>query len=181
MEKIMDAAHLHLAITHAPLFGTIFGLGVLVYALIRKSDDVRSAAYGAFALSGLLAVAVYLSGRGAEHVVEDLPGVSEALIGAHEHAATVALAFTLALGVAAVIAYFIERAKRGTAVAQLAVLAVALCSIGSMGYAANLGGQIRHSEIRGAAATAAAEQPGSAERGAAAENGAGEQGDGDRD
>jgi hypothetical protein len=75
LEKIMDAAHLHLAITHAPLFGTIFGLGVLVYALIRKSDDVRSAAYGAFALSGLLAVAVYLSGRGAEHVVEDLPGV----------------------------------------------------------------------------------------------------------
>ncbi len=178
----MDAAHLHLALTHAPLFGTIFGLGVLIYALIGRSDDVRLAAYGTFVLSGALALAAFLSGRAAEHAVEDLPGVSEALIGPHEHAATVALAFTVALGVAALIAFFVERARKGAAAAQLAVLAVAFCSVGSMCYAATLGGQIRHTEIRsGAAATSGAVQHGAADGGAQAEDGADEPSDGDRD
>lgn len=144
----MNAAHVHLVINHAPLFGLVAGVVLLGWGVLRRSYEVRLASYAAFILSGIAAIAVYLTGGAAESLIEDLPGIAESAIERHEEMAKIALVFICASGIVAVMAIF---AERGTLALRRSVLAtllvVALVALGVVGYAANLGGQIRHSEI----------------------------------
>ncbi|HKU66247.1 MAG TPA: hypothetical protein VJP85_00570 [Candidatus Baltobacteraceae bacterium] len=144
----MNAAHLHLVLNHAPLFGSIAGIALLVWGLLRRSYEMRLASYAAFVLSALAAIAVYLSGGAAESLVEDLPGVTERAIERHEDIAKVAMFAIGASGVLAAAAFFVERGRRTLRPIVLAALLVAaFAAVGVAGYTANLGGQIRHSEI----------------------------------
>ncbi|HEX9782951.1 MAG TPA: hypothetical protein VGA56_09525, partial [Opitutaceae bacterium] len=97
----MNVAHLHLILNHVPVLGTAFGLGLLTFALWRKSEEVKKAALGLFVISALLAIPVYFTGEPAEEIVEELPDVSHANIEEHEEAAEVAFIGVLMLGVAA--------------------------------------------------------------------------------
>lgn len=158
----MNTAHLHLMLNHLPVLGTGFGLLLLVAGLLRKSEDLKRASLATFVLSALLAVPVFLTGEPASDVVERLPGVSEALIEAHEVAAKLSLVIIEVAGMGALAALLILRWKPKYARWSLpGVLALSLLAGGSLLHTANLGGQIRHSEIRGTAALAAgsANQP----------------------
>ena len=62
----MDATHLHLMLNHIPVLGTAFGLGLLVFALWRKSEEVKMAALGFFLITALFSVPVYLTGGDAD-------------------------------------------------------------------------------------------------------------------
>ena len=144
----MTAAHLHLALNHAPLFGVIFAALGLIWALIRKNDGVARAGLGLLVLAGLLVVPVYLSGEEAEDVVEGQAGVSEVVIEAHEEAA---LGGALATGIVGLIALGVLVGFRRRDVPRSAtaiVLVLTLAAAGWIGYVANLGGQISHPEIR---------------------------------
>ena len=66
----MNATHLHLMLNHIPVLGTVFGLGLLVFALWRKSEELKKAALGIFLIVALLAVPVYLTGEPAEGVAD---------------------------------------------------------------------------------------------------------------
>lgn len=144
----MNAAHIHLVLNHAPLFGVLAGIVLLLWGLLRRSYDVRLASYAAFILSALAAIAVYLTGGAAESLIEDPPGIKESAIERHEDIAKIAMVAIGATGALAAITVFVEHsglALRRSALAAL--LAVALVALGVVGYAANLGGQIRHPEI----------------------------------
>jgi glucan phosphoethanolaminetransferase (alkaline phosphatase superfamily) len=144
----MNVAHVHLILNHAPLFGVIAGIVLLAWGTVRSSHEVRLAAYTAFIVSALAAIVVYFTGGPAESLIENLPGISEKAIERHEEIAKIALGLTWVSGIFAAIAFFAERSMLRLRKPVLATLfALALVTVGVVGYTANLGGQIRHSEI----------------------------------
>lgn len=144
----MNAAHLHLILNHAPLFGVLFGALGLSYAFVRHSDDAARLSLGLVLLAGLLAVPTYLTGEEAEDVVEDLAGVSHDRIEEHEDAGKMAAIGAGLLGLVALGGLLGFRRTPVPRTFTLVALVLTLSAAGWIGYTANLGGQIRHTEIR---------------------------------
>jgi uncharacterized membrane protein len=145
----MNWAHVHLMINHFPVVGILGALLLLIYALVRKSDEVRMVSFGLFVLIALITIAVFFTGQGAEDVVKNLPGVTEASIGRHEEMADIALVLMEVLGVMVLAGLFLLR--RSGSIPKwlvLIVLVASLITAAVVGLTANLGGQIRHTEIR---------------------------------
>jgi hypothetical protein len=153
---MINWAHVHLLINHVPVIGMLGAVLLLIYAIIRKSDEVRTISFGLIILIALMSVAVYFTGGAAEKVVKDLPGVTEAYIGRHEEMGAYSLVLMELLGIAAFVGLVI-RYRTGT-IPKCTLTMVLLMSIVIsviIGITANLGGQIRHTEIREKAATPA--------------------------
>lgn len=147
----MNWAHVHLMLNHLPVLGTIFGLLLLGWAALRRSEMLQRAALATFVLTGLAAIPVFLTGEPAEKVVEHLAGTAEQAIEAHEEAALVALIAVEALGALALTTLVLFR-KRGVPRPLVgAALVCALATAGWMAQTANLGGRIRHAELRSTA------------------------------
>lgn len=154
----MNPAHLHLALNHLPLVGVLVGGLLLAWGLFRDQEPVVRAALGTLLLAGAAAVGVYFTGEPAEELVESLAGVSEAALEAHEEAALWAAVGGGALAVLALVSLAAGRMRRATRRLAGTTLAAAAVVLGVMAWTANLGGQIRHPEIRrGAAVEAPAE------------------------
>jgi hypothetical protein len=152
-EGNMTWVHLHLLLNHVPVLGTVFAVLLLTFALLRRSSELTRASFGAFVILGLMAGVVYLTGEPAEERVEHLPGVSERLIEAHEEAAFVAMLLLVAFAIGAL--SVLLRYRGGRAIPRSVVVGALLLSLlptGAMAWTANLGGQIRHGEIRSATA-----------------------------
>jgi uncharacterized membrane protein len=151
----MNAAHIHLLLNHIPLIGTAFAILLFVAGIVRKSAELKKASMWIFVIAALITIPVFLSGEPAEEIVEHLPGVSEPIIEQHERAALFTLIVIEVLGAVSLAGLFFSR--RSTDFPKLlagAVLGIAVVAGGAMAWTANLGGQIRHSEIRsGAMAT----------------------------
>ena len=144
----MSTVQLHLLLNHIPVIGTVIGLCLLAYAALRKDEGLARASLGMFAVLALLAGAVFLTGEPAEEAVEGLAGVSEAMVERHEEAA---LLSTIALGVLGALSLGVLLSFRRRALPRIVpviLFAAGLLPAGAMAGTANLGGQIRHSEIR---------------------------------
>ncbi len=160
----MNGAQLHLALNHLPVMGTIIATCVLVAAMIFKSDAVRRTAIALLIGSGLAAGATFLTGEPAEEVVEELPGIQEPLIKAHEEAAEGALIASGILAALALGALLLDRKGKLTGTLTGVLLAGSLGVSVGMGYAAHLGGLIRHPELANATAGSAAPGKAASER-----------------
>lgn len=163
----MDIVHLHLALTHVPVIGIPIGLALLGWGAWRRSEDVVRVALVLLAVMGVAALAVYLTGEPAEEAVEHLAGVSEVVLESHEEAAAWSMYGALALGVMALAGLALQRSRTLSRGVLAGIMLAALAVTGSMAYTANLGGQIRHSEIRSKTAsltpTGAGESPAATE------------------
>ena len=149
----MNNAHLHLLVNHIPVLGTLLVLALLAFAAARRSAGRTRDALGLLAVLGVASVEVYLTGEPAADAVENVPGVSEGLIESHEEAA---LAATIALGALAVLAIAALWRFRGRVLPRwvtFAGLAGTIAVAGMMAWTANLGGEIRHTEIRAGSGT----------------------------
>lgn len=147
----MDLTHIHLLLNHFPTIGYIIGGGLFLLSLIAKSDDLKRASLLILLGIALLAIPTYMSGNGAQAAIKSLPGVSKSLVEAHEGAALVAFAFMEFTGAFAWLALWQFRRLARIPGWNLAVIAVlTLVSLGLMTRASNLGGEIRHAEIRAA-------------------------------
>ena len=143
----MNQAHLHLVITHLPIFGSVLGAFVLAYGIWSKSNQTKIAAYGLFIISAIGTGIAYLTGEGAEEAVEDIQGVSENLIGRHEDFAMFALVGLIVLGISSLIALFTTYKKLSVArFASMVTLFISLISFALVARTGYLGGQIRHTE-----------------------------------
>ncbi|QXD15855.1 hypothetical protein GQ464_002585 [Rhodocaloribacter litoris] len=143
----MNAAHLHLLVNHLPLFGILFGLPLLAFGWWRGRDGLVRLALIFFVVAGLGAAAAYFSGEEAEEIVEHLAGVSHEAVEAHEDAAYYAFLSAIVLGVLSLGALLAFRQDFPRwAAGVLSVLALGVFVL--MARANNLGGQIRHPEIR---------------------------------
>lgn len=144
----MNQAHLHLLVTHLPIFGSIIGALVLSYGLWTKSNQTKNAAYFIFIISAIGAGIAYLTGEGAEHAVKHIQGVTKNLIEVHEDAAMYALVSLMVLGAMSVITLVLGRFKTSfTRSTATIILVLSLISFGLVARTGYLGGQIRHTEI----------------------------------
>ncbi len=144
----MDQTHIHLFITHLPIFGSFLGGLVLLHGFFTKSIQTNIAAYYILILSAIGAGIAYLTGEGAEETVENIQGVIENNIKQHEEFALYALISIIVLGVLSVLALFFSWNKSGY-IRPLQIIILFTCAISFLlmtrtGY---LGGQIRHSEL----------------------------------
>ncbi len=144
----MNLAHLHLIVNHLPVVGIPLVLLFLGYGLYTKNLLLQRFSLKVLFIVSLLLLPVYFSGEPAEKIVEHLPGVTESLIESHEDAALFTLIVTLIMGaLAAVALYFRKNEKRFGGLSKI-VFVVGCLSVASLLYTANLGGQVRHTEVR---------------------------------
>ena len=145
----MNQAHFHLLVNHLPIAGVIFGFLILLAGYLFHSQVIKRTALGLFLAATLLAVPTFLTGEGAEEVIEDLPGISHDMIEEHEEAGKTYLILLFVLSAAA-IATLVTEAKNLKINRSLYLLTVVL-SVGCIAVAAQAGvsgGEIRHTEIR---------------------------------
>ena len=143
----MNYAHLHLILNHIPVIGIGFGILLLIYGFVRNNDEIKKVSLGVFVLAALMTIPVYLTGEPAEEIVENLAGVSEAFIDPHEDWAYYSLILMEITGVLALLNLIFF----GRSFGKKFLLVTSLSSVvaaGSILYTANLGGKIRHTEIR---------------------------------
>lgn len=147
----MNEAQMHMLFNHLPVFGVIFCTLLLLYGLIRKSDELKKTALGALVVVALLTIPAYLTGEPAEHIVEHQAGVSEAAIHDHEEMAELTIWPMFVLGALSLSGLTILRKRQ----AFLMPLIFAGCLVisGMMAYTAHLGGLVNHPELRGEAQT----------------------------
>jgi len=150
----MNGVHLHLLVNHLPVLGSIFAILLLVWSLVRKNTELARAALGLFAIAAITGLAAYFTGEPAEHIAEDIAGVSRAAVHAHEESAELATVLLGGYGVFALVVLLNLRKGSATFPRRLMVVALLLSFIpaGAMAWTANQGGKIRHPEITSAGA-----------------------------
>jgi uncharacterized membrane protein len=147
----MNQTHIHLLITHLPIFGSILGGLVLTHGIGVKSNQTKIAAYYIFVVSSIGAGIAYFTGEGAEESVEHLNGVVEATIKQHEEFALFALISLILLGVASILGLFLTfRKSPFTRTTAFIILFISLISFGLVARTGYLGGKIRHTELNSA-------------------------------
>lgn len=144
----MSIVHLHLLLNHVPVLGVAFVTLLLLVALLRGSGELTRLSFALLALVGTVSILVFLTGEPAQEAMEKVPGLSERLMDRHEDAALVATVATGCIGALALGALVVFRRRTLPRWLTLVTLVGAVGSAGLMGYTANLGGQIRHPEIR---------------------------------
>ncbi len=147
----MNLAHVHLILNHLPVVGIPLALAFLLYGRLRKDSVTQRFALLVLFATAAVVVPVYLTGEPAEKTVERLAGIPETLIEAHEEAALASMILTVIAGSGAFAALLLARREGMYRVAVLGTMVLATIAAGSLAYTANLGGNIRHSEIRTAA------------------------------
>ena len=144
----MNQTHIHLLITHLPIFGSILGAIVLAQGIWTISEQTKIAGYSLFVLAAIGAGTAYLTGESAAETVEKIQGVLEASIEEHEEFALFALISLIALGVAAIGGLYLTFTKSSlSGIASSVILVVSLVSFGLVARTGYLGGQIRHTEV----------------------------------
>jgi MFS family permease len=146
----MNWVHIHLMTNHVPVIGTIIGALILGYALRNDSAEMKRFSLGYFVVLGAITILVYLTGEPAEEAIERLPGFSEAVIEKHEDASVFALAallFVSTLSLAGLVIRSLGLPQRRFY--WRALMIAVIVAVGLMGWVANLGGKVRHTEITG--------------------------------
>jgi uncharacterized membrane protein len=144
----MNQTHVHLLITHLPIYGSILGFIILAYGLWTKSNQTKIAAYIVFIISSIGAGIAYLTGEAAEETVEDIQGIAKKMIEEHEEFAIVALVSLIILGLVSVIGLFLTLKKPLlTKTIAWVILFTSIISFALVAWTGYLGGQIRHTEV----------------------------------
>ncbi|SIQ14241.1 hypothetical protein [Maribacter ulvicola] len=145
----MNDAHFHLVVNHLPIVGVLIGFLVLLAGLIMKKPQIKNTALGIFIFSALTAIVAFLTGEGAEEIVENLPGISETLIHKHEEYAELFLAMMQILGVTSLITLFLQYKKLPfSKYGFVLILLLSMVTMGIAKYVGTSGGEITHIEIR---------------------------------
>lgn len=144
----MNLPHVHLLLNHFPIIGTIIALGLFLFSLIGKSDDLKRASLVIFAGIALLSIATYMTGNGAALAMRKMPDVSKAVLAAHNDAALVSLIFMELTGMFAWLTLWqYRRFKHPRGWSMVAVLLLSAATLYFMAVTGNTGGDIRHTEI----------------------------------
>ena len=162
----MNQAHFHLMVNHLPIIFPIAGLLVLIGGIIFRSEVIKRTAYFLFVTGAVTTLPSFISGEGAEEVVEGLQGVSEAVIEKHEDIAKLFAFINYGLGALSLVALWASwKGKSFAAMLGYIILVVAFVSLYFGKETGTTGGEVRHTEIRsgGQAQNNAADQHGGGE------------------
>ncbi|BAU54282.1 hypothetical protein [Mucilaginibacter gotjawali] len=144
----MSETHIHLLITHLPIFGSILGAFVLIHGIWNKSNATLVAAYNVLIVSAIGAGIAYATGEGAEEAVEHIQGVSKNVVEEHAESALISLIALIVVGCISLIGLFVTL-KQSSLIRpfSIAILFASLIAFGLVARTGYLGGQIRHTEI----------------------------------
>jgi hypothetical protein len=145
----MNQTHWHLIVNHFPVIGTIFSFILLATGIYLNKSDIKKASLGLFVLVGILTIPAYITGEGAEDVLETNGINAYNFVEAHEDLAAIALWTSLITAFFAAIAFFFESKK--SSLSKIFIYSTLIISLGNMillKSVATSGGEIRHTEIR---------------------------------
>lgn len=146
---VMNFVHIHLLLNHFPVIGTLIGFGLFLISLVGKNEALRRGSLIIFAVMALIAIPTFASGKGAQLMLKEKPGISDAFVQRHEGAAMLALWFLEATGAFALAGLWqIHHRSRMARWNLPAVLIFSLLSVGLMVRTGNTGGEISHPEVR---------------------------------
>ena len=151
---MFSSAHLHLLVNHAPIFGSLFALTLLVVSYFTAADVLRRTAFVVLIATAAAAIIADLSGDSAEDAIRGFPGVRRELIHDHEEMADKAYIIAGVVGVLALGSLMRWRRKPMPGNATLVILVGTAVLGGAMIYTGLLGGRVRHTEIRSGAVKA---------------------------
>lgn len=145
----MNWVHLHLALNHVPVLGVLFAFILLVVGLIKRSDELKRTSLCFLLVLTLISIPIKFTGDFAYEKTSEEPWMSASIAEEHEQSADQATTAVFLLGIAAAFGLFRGRGKRTIPTWVYATtLILALATFVLMARTANLGGQIRHPEIR---------------------------------
>lgn len=145
----MNDAHYHLILNHLPIVFPVVGLLVMIGGYIFRSDIVKRTALLIFVFGALVTIPAFLTGEGAEEVVEQIQGIDEDFIELHEEAAEIFAIASYILGAVSLLGFWANYKQRSFAgaVAIIATIA-AIVVLFFAQQTGTTGGEIRHTEIR---------------------------------
>jgi len=144
----MSPTHIHLLITHLPIYGAILGAAVLCFGMITRSPSTCNAAYVVLLVSAIGGIMAYLTGEPAEETVEKISGISKDLIEEHEESATLTLILIIIRGLSSCVGLFLSWKKLKTFKSlPFIVLIISIVCFGAAARTGYLGGKIRHTEV----------------------------------
>lgn len=156
----MNAAHIHLLWNHFPILGSLFAAGILLAGIALNDRKINQVGLVSLFIFALLTIPAFLSGEGAEEVMEEYPGISHAAIHEHEEAADWGLWVMIFAGVAAIAGFWLQRRREHLhRMVSITVCVVALAAFGIFFRVGLTGGEIRHPEIVKPLAGPSQEQP----------------------
>src|SRR5690349_5446431 len=94
----MNSVQMHLALTHVPVILSLVGLIMLIVAFFIKNTTLTKTSYILLLVAGVSVLPVFFSGEDTEEAIENLPGVSDAIIERHEEVANLAMISIAAAG-----------------------------------------------------------------------------------
>jgi uncharacterized membrane protein len=145
----LTPTHIHLLLNHFPTIGFSIAIGLIIGAIVSRSDDLKKAALTVFVVVALLTFPTYVSGNAAEEAIREMPDVSQTLMDTHEGAALLSFILMEITGAVAWLGLWqMRRAGRLSTRSLGTVLFLAALTMGLVTRAANIGGEIRHPEIR---------------------------------
>jgi uncharacterized membrane protein len=141
-------SHLHILISVFPSIGFAIGIGFYIAGLRTHNDLTRKVCLALFALLGLLAIPIYISGAGAMTAAASNTRFSKDMIATHYTWGLAALAVLLIAGIAAAIE--LARSSRAGRVGGdrfFLVLGVSVAALIVTAVASELGFPINHREF----------------------------------
>lgn len=143
----MNAAHFHLLINHFPIVGGILATILMFSGIFLKNETIKRTAYFLFIFAAITVVFTFLSGEGAEEIIEKIKGIDENLIESHEEKAKFSLWSTLITGIISLFGLFLSyKSSKLSGVFSFVVLLVSFISIFFSWKAGLTGGKIRHTD-----------------------------------
>lgn len=145
----MNGAHWHLVVNHLPIIFPIIGVIIMITGLISKSEAVKRTAFMMFIIGALAAIAAMNTGEDAEHVVENISGITKNYIETHEESAEVFSILSYILGGISLIGLWASYKQKFFS-AWITIISLIFAGV-VLFYAketGTTGGEIRHTEIR---------------------------------
>ena len=144
----MNPTHIHLLITHLPIYGSILGAVVLCFGMLSRSRSTCNAAYLILLIAAVGGVVAFLTGEPAEETVENFSGISKNLIEEHEESANLTLILISIMGLLSCVALFISwKSAKFIRSLPIIVLIISIACFGAAARTGYLGGKIRHTEV----------------------------------
>jgi uncharacterized membrane protein len=145
----MNWLHLHLALNHIPVLGTLFVALLLATALIKRSEELKRMSFAWFVALAIISIPIKFTGDFAHEAVAESSWLQSAGVAAHEQSADQATTGMFLLGMAAAFGLFRGRRQKPIPGWVLGLtITLALVTLALMARTANSGGQLRHEEIR---------------------------------
>jgi hypothetical protein len=145
-------------INHIPLVGLLFGVALLGFGMQRNSLDLKLASLWTILIVTAVALVTFFTGEEAEDMLKNVLGPVggkdlEKFVHPHEEAGLIFLITLVAAGILSAFSMFnYGKKKEFNQTVMKALMAVSIIALLLAGRTAQLGGQIRHTEVRAGAA-----------------------------